>query len=83
MYFVVLSIAFGVWVIIAGPVVHLLRKKWAWLRAKKMYPEKRPFGVWASAMIRTLVVGLGTFFLYFRAQPFLLFPELAFEQSHL
>ena len=58
MYFVVLSIAFGVWMIIAGPVVHLLRKKWAWLRAKKMYPEKRPLRVWASAMIRTLIVGL-------------------------
>ena len=57
MYFVALSIAFGVWMLISGPVVQLLRKKWAWLRAKEMYPEKRPLGVWASAMIRTLLVG--------------------------
>ena len=57
MYFVVLGIVFGVWMIIAGPIVHLLRRKWEWLHVENLYPEKRPLGVWASAIFRTLLVG--------------------------
>ena len=46
MYFKILSIAYGVLMILKGPVVHFLGRRWARLEPGVVYPEKQPFWVW-------------------------------------
>jgi len=65
MYFKVLSIAYGVLMILRGPVVALLGRRWAHFRLNAAYSEKRPVWVWLTALADLVITAL-TWTMYLR-----------------
>ena len=58
MYFKILSIAFGVVVILKGPVMRLLARRWSQLGVSAVYPEKQSFRVWATGVAGVVLIAV-------------------------
>lgn len=56
-YFAVLSIVFGVVILVTRVLMHLMPKRWNEFELKKAYTEERPRWVWVAAGLSVVVVG--------------------------
>ena len=65
MYFKILSIAYGVLMILRGPVAAFLARRWARFELKAAYGEKRSFWVWLAALAGLVITAL-TWTMYLR-----------------
>ena len=58
MYFKILSIAYGALMILKGPVIYLLGRRWPRFDLGAVYPEKQPFWVWVASVAGLMLIGV-------------------------
>lgn len=58
MYFKILSIAYGVLMILKGPVMYLLARRWARFEVETVYPEKQPWRMWIAAVGAIILIAV-------------------------
>ncbi len=58
MYFKILSIAYGALMILKGPVVHFLGRRWARFEPGVVYPEKQSFRVWVVGVVGLILIAV-------------------------
>lgn len=66
-YFRILSIAYGLVMILKGPIIHILGEKWTKFELGTAYTEKQPLWVWIVGAAGILLV-IFTWYMFFTTE---------------